>query len=79
MINEDEISAKSMSAEYKNLFSERESEENNIAVFSENDTLSFNSGSLRDYFIKVRSSNCSIVRSDRNLKKLIKTIDSYVT
>lgn len=30
MINEDEISAKSMSAEYKNLFSERESEENNI-------------------------------------------------
>ena len=32
MINEDEISAKSMSAEYKNLFSERESEENNIAV-----------------------------------------------
>ncbi len=79
MINEDEISAKSMSAEYKNLFSERESEENNIAVFSENDTLSFNSGSLRDYFIKVRSSNCSIVRSDRNLKKLIKTIDPYVT
>lgn len=51
-INEDEISVKTMSTEYKNLFSERESEENNIAVFSENNILSFDSNSLMGYFTK---------------------------